>query len=391
MPLQPLNAALKSAAAEEIRWLSLAALPFWAARGFDPAAGIFFERLALDGTPVIETRRARVQARQIYCFALAARRGWHEGAADVAGKALETLLRTHLREDGLLLHLIAADGRIVDAGPDLYDQAFLLLALAEMRKLTGDSAHSVRALKILDTIRARFTNSGGGFFDRPDKREVLRSNPHMHLLETAMAWIEADDDERWQGLARECAGLCETRFRDPATGALMEYFDTGWSAVRDPAVARIEPGHLFEWAWLLKRWQRLSGAGSAAVARHFYDLADRRGVCGQRESAVDELTLALVWVSPRARLWPQTERLKAALALLEDAPDNSALAGAALSARRSLRRYRENLMPGLWRDKQNGDGSFVEEPAPASTFYHLICAFDELNRVASKTGAESAP
>jgi mannose-6-phosphate isomerase len=34
---------------------------------------------------------------------------------------------------------------------------------------------------------------------------------------------------------------------------------------------------------------------------------------------------------------------------------------------------------GLWRDKQKADGSFVDEPAPASSFYHILCAIYELD------------
>ncbi len=33
---------------------------------------------------------------------------------------------------------------------------------------------------------------------------------------------------------------------------------------------------------------------------------------------------------------------------------------------------------GLWRDKMMADGTFVEEAAPASSFYHIVCAIYEL-------------
>jgi mannose/cellobiose epimerase-like protein (N-acyl-D-glucosamine 2-epimerase family) len=36
--------------------------------------------------------------------------------------------------------------------------------------------------------------------------------------------------------------------------------------------------------------------------------------------------------------------------------------------------------PGLWRDKQGPDGAFVEEPASASSLYHIIAAVSELQR-----------
>jgi len=37
--------------------------------------------------------------------------------------------------------------------------------------------------------------------------------------------------------------------------------------------------------------------------------------------------------------------------------------------------------PGLWRDRYLADGSFVDEPVPATSFYHIVCAITELRTV----------
>ena len=73
-----------------------------------------------------------------------------------------------------------------------------------------------------------------------------------------------------------------------------------------------------------------------------------------------------------ARLWPQTERLKAAVAASDW--EAAALAG------QGLWKYLETGVPGLWRDRMNPDGSFIEEPAPASSFYHIVGAILDLDR-----------
>jgi mannose/cellobiose epimerase-like protein (N-acyl-D-glucosamine 2-epimerase family) len=57
-------------------WLLNAALPLWAAYGVDRERGGFFERLNFDLTPIEELRRARLVARQIYCFATGHALGW---------------------------------------------------------------------------------------------------------------------------------------------------------------------------------------------------------------------------------------------------------------------------------------------------------------------------
>jgi mannose-6-phosphate isomerase len=80
---------------------------------------------------------------------------------------------------------------------------------------------------------------------------------------------------------------------------------------------------------------------------------------------------------PTARLWAQTERVKAALILAQ--PGDERLLGEALKGAACLWRYFETALPGLWRDKYEPDGTFVKEPAPASSFYHIVLCIASLN------------
>ena len=79
-----------------------------------------------------------------------------------------------------------------------------------------------------------------------------------------------------------------------------------------------------------------------------------------------------------ARLWPQTERLKAAL-LAATLTGESRYWSTALAAATSLLPYLKTSVPGLWFDIQRPDGSFIDSPAPASSFYHLVGATVALN------------
>ena len=78
-------------------------------------------------------------------------------------------------------------------------------------------------------------------------------------------------------------------------------------------------------------------------------------------------------VDSQARLWPQTERLRAAL-LFGDGP-------AALEALNVLRRYLNTPRDGVWRDRLGADDTFVVEPAPASSLYHLAGAWREAGEI----------
>jgi mannose-6-phosphate isomerase len=79
-----------------------------------------------------------------------------------------------------------------------------------------------------------------------------------------------------------------------------------------------------------------------------------------------------------ARLWPQTERLKAALLAAELTGEDRYWAMAAAAAG-SLLPYLDTPVAGLWLDVQLPSGELVDSPAPASTFYHLVCAIAALN------------
>jgi mannose-6-phosphate isomerase len=98
-----------------------------------------------------------------------------------------------------------------------------------------------------------------------------------------------------------------------------------------------------------------------------------RGVDPVRDVAIDALNEDMTVRSSRARLWPQTERLKAALYLHATSGEDDYLAHACAAAE-SLWRYLDVPTRGLWRDALTPTNRFVEEPAPASSFYHIVGA-----------------
>jgi mannose-6-phosphate isomerase len=45
----------------------------------------------------------------------------------------------------------------------------------------------------------------------------------------------------------------------------------------------------------------------------------------------------------------------------------------------AIQRYLKTPIAGLWYDRIDVTGRIVDEPAPASTFYHLVVAVAELS------------
>jgi mannose/cellobiose epimerase-like protein (N-acyl-D-glucosamine 2-epimerase family) len=159
---------------------------------------------------------------------------------------------------------------------------------------------------------------------------------------------------------------------------LIEYFDADWKPLASGNC--VEPGHLFEWAWLLRRFEAVSGVQTHDIYLPFYNLAEQHGICPRRGVAMNSLTLALEPLDTEARLWPQTERLKANTILAQHAASASERAlyvERSHAAARAMARYFDDRREGQWYDKMRTDSSFVNEPAPASSLYHIACAIRE--------------
>jgi mannose-1-phosphate guanylyltransferase / mannose-6-phosphate isomerase len=367
---------LKSASRQLDRWLEGTALPLWWSVGADHEQGGFFELLDDHPRPVRTKRRLRVQARQAWTYVEAGMAGWQGPSRVAAVWAFDYLEAHYRRPDGLYRKLVNDDGSVADDGVTLYDQAFMMLAFAAAAKTRAGLAQMLRpARAILDVLNTDHRHALGGFREELKHGAALQANPHMHLLEAALAWMEAGGGREWAGLADTSVRLAREYFIDPATGSLREFFDDTGLPIAGPAGRIVEPGHQFEWAHLLVRWAGLRGDTSIlAAARQLYEIGARHGIDPIRRVAVDALWDDLRTMSAEARLWPQTEWAKAALAMAkiaEGADERAALERDALAALHALVQYLDATIAGLWRDKLRPDGTFVDEPSPASSLYHI--------------------
>ncbi|HEY0437160.1 MAG TPA: AGE family epimerase/isomerase, partial [Phenylobacterium sp.] len=293
-------------------WLRQAALPLWAGAGLDRGHGLFQETLSVAGAPVEAPRRARAQARQVFVFATAATAGLGSQWLAIAHDGYARFLRRYRRPDGLFLRRALADGTPLEDEADIYDQAFALLAMAALQTAepsAGDYAGD--AARTLEALQARRAPAGGF---RETGEHPFQANCHMHLFESALAWEQAGGGPEWAALSDEIAGLALARFIDPASGALREFFDAQWNALTGEG-GLVEPGHQFEWAWLLDRWGRARGDEAALAAAGRLYANGLKGVDPVRKVAVNALWDDFTVRDGAARLWPQTEHLKAALVL----------------------------------------------------------------------------
>jgi len=361
-------------------WLREQALPLWWQNGADRKEGGFYELLDLDGTPPDSFRRARVQGRQSYVYATAGTMGWNGPWREAAPHGLNYLIRRYRQSDGQFCTLVSATGEVLDTTTKLYDQAFALLAMASVSKVLPqrtdlkEMAHALFA-----RIKEVRSNPAGGFAETGPK--PFLSNPHMHLFEALLAWCAVEPGSLWDEEADRIAHLCRSKFIDAEGGFLREYFDAAWNPAAGEDGHVVEPGHQFEWAWLLARWSALRGVPEARQQALRLFEHGLRGIDPARDAAIHAMNDSFAVTVPTARLWAQTERIKAALILAQ--PGDERFTGEAIKGARTLWRYLETPVAGLWRDRFEPDGRFALEPAPASSFYHIICCIELLNAARS--------
>lgn len=374
---------VREAAARLQRWLLDAALPIWWERSADRKGGGYFDRLNLDGSVAEMPKRLRVQARQAYVYALAPGLGW-DGPAKQASRHGLTQVMAHKCDDGLF-RTRPDEPAPLDGMGLIYDQDFVLLALASDRVAFGDRGQERHALAVLRDIAA-FAHPRGGYAEARGLTEPLFGNPNMHLFESAQAWMRATGGVDWDALAAGLSSFACERLIDPATGAMLERFGADWRPPTSRAERFIWPGHLYEWAFLLLDRPGVTGDERAAALR-LIKVAERRGVDRGRGVVLFALDDALAPLDRGARLWAQTERLRACARAAAEIGDGAQGEGemwdAALEAVGALDAFLDVPTPGLWRDWMSAGGGFVDEPAPASTLYHITGAIAELARQTS--------
>ncbi len=372
-----LRVAAAKARDELITWLTDAAYPVWSTRGTDLVLGGFHESLSLQGNPLDAPRRGRVQPRQIFAFAKARRLGWKEDGVLQVSHGLTYFLTRYRRPDGLFRTLVAPDGAPLDHRAVLYDQAFALLAFAVASPVLGPSFDLPgEAEQLRLAVWRQFHRPNRGFNSHMPGGPPLQSNPHMHLLEATLAWYQATGLPAWKELADEIGELALKHFIDRTSGALRESFDESWEPTQGVSGRIVEPGHQFEWAWLLLNWNGPWRDDARKAAARLIDIGETYGV--RNGVAVNALLDDFSIHDGAARLWVQTERLRAA-AIAARLMGDEKYWQMVVDAANGLLRYLDVPVPGLWHDLLTAAGEWAEGPVPAGNLYHIVGAIEELD------------
>ncbi|GAB5459464.1 MAG: AGE family epimerase/isomerase [Henriciella sp.] len=362
--------------AKEWLW---SAFDVWAEKAWDQANGGFVEQLTLEGVPDAQAdRRIRVQARQIYSFSRAIILGWPgvSRAEKLIQNGLEYLSEQARHADGGWVHVLSPEGAVKDAQRDLYDHAFIILAGAGAYQATGSLLGKSIAYEALNFIDEQMKDHkhGGWVEALPNCNAPRRSNPHMHLLEAMLAFHHATKDPRALETAAEIVRLFEVEFFNPQHDILVEFFAADWTP-KNAAEDRIwEPGHMYEWASLLKMYDELTGHDTLSWRRRMIYKSDRDGIDADSGFAHNQVSTGGALVNSKRRIWPQLERLRARLLH----PETSDPGAAEREYQALVRTYLSHLPVGTWLDETAADGQPTSTAIPSSILYHVVTAFTPL-------------
>jgi mannose/cellobiose epimerase-like protein (N-acyl-D-glucosamine 2-epimerase family) len=202
-----------------------------------------------------------------------------------------------------------------------------------------------------------------------------RQNPHMHLLEACLfaeeTWPGEENAASYARMSDELVTLFYQNFFVPEKNMLCEFFTEDLRP--DPGNGhRVEPGHYFEWVWLLKKNAGLRGDKTRHddACLRLLHWANKHGWDRVYGGIFDVLTPEGVVLTDTKRIWPFAEALKANALMIDTVDDREAIKA---RMNEMLQVFRESYMRerGFWVEWLNRDLSPATDYMPGTTPYHV--------------------
>jgi mannose/cellobiose epimerase-like protein (N-acyl-D-glucosamine 2-epimerase family) len=341
-------------------------VPLWLGSGWNAALALPYEAVDADHQPLPPKRyRAMACARQLYLFSSLIDQPSTPDAR-VHAAALFRSLQQHFHdaEYGGWFYSIDPQGGPLDQRKDLYTHAFIIFACAHYWAKVRDPLVESVLNAALNVVAERFTNGDGLYEASLDQDwSFLDSgplqNPLMHLAEAFLATVSVREDLPTQAALAALVAAMQAQFIDPAHGVLLE---KPLGAVDN----WFEPGHQFEWFFLLESSPLLRGSPLHASLSRAFAFAERHGVDPQTGAVKAMLEVNGAVRDGTQRIWAQAEYLRA----LTLRPDSDALL-----ARQLVALQQRFLHPAGWHECLDADGKVSRNDMPSTTPYHLATCY----------------
>ncbi|WP_095144767.1 AGE family epimerase/isomerase [Pseudomonas sp. Irchel s3b6] len=344
-------------------------VPLWQGPGWNSDMALPYEALDAEHRPLPPQRyRAMACARQLYLFASLI---GEVPAAEARAAALFRSLQRHFHdaEHGGWFYSIDPHGAPLDQRKDLYTHAFILFACAHYWSKVREPLVESVLNAALEVLAQRFATDDGLYEASLDRDwSSLGSgplqNPLMHLAEAFLATLSVRDDAPVQAALTALCEAMQQQFIDPQHGVMME---KPLKAVDN----WFEPGHQFEWFFLLDSSPVLHGSTLHASLNRAFAVTEQWGVDPQT-GAVGAMLDLEQGGRPRdatQRIWAQAEYLRA----LTLRPGSEA------SLLRQLNALADRFLhAGGWYECLDTSGTVSRRDMPSTTPYHLATCYSGL-------------
>jgi len=341
-------------------------VPLWQGPGWNADMALPYEALDAAHQPLPPQRyRAMACARQLYLFSSLI--GVVDNA-EVRAAALFRSLQRHFHdaEHGGWFYSIDPQGKPLDQRKDLYTHAFILFACAHYWEKSREPLVESTLNAALEVIGRRFA-TGDGLYEACLDRDWITletgplQNPLMHLAEAFLATLAVREDAQVKQALSELCTAMHKRFVDPQAGVLME---KPLGAVDN----WYEPGHQFEWYFLLESSPLLRDSKLHAALDRAFAFTEQYGVV-QSSGAVRAMLDLKMDGRPKdstQRIWAQAEYLRA----LTLRPGSEAVVLHQLQALQQ--RF---LHAGGWHECRDEQGEVSRKDMPSTTPYHLATCY----------------
>ena len=344
-------------------------VPLWQGPGWNAELALPYEALSPEHRPLPPQRyRAMACARQLYVFSSLIGDPAFPAAAERAADLFRSLQsRFHDAEHGGWFYSIDPQGAPLDTRKDLYTHAFIIFACAHYWARVREPIVESALNAALQVVNERFSDGQGLYEASLDQDwSSLNSgplqNPLMHLAEAFLATLSVRDDAAVQAALLALADGMQLRFIEPVHNVMLE-------KPRGAVDNWFEPGHQFEWLYLLESSPLLRHSALHASLDRAFDFAEQVGVNPQSGAVCGMLAPDGTLRDGTQRIWAQAEYLRALTLRSDNVP----------RLQRQLLALRQQFLhAGGWYECRDGEGNVSREDMPSTTPYHLATCYSGL-------------
>ncbi|WP_247232519.1 AGE family epimerase/isomerase [Telluribacter sp. SYSU D00476] len=228
-------------------------LPFWEKYAFDSLYGGVYEAVAENGEVISMDKPVIAQAQAIWAFAWAyqtiePRPEWLE----LAGATAEFLLNNGRDKKGTWYHTLDRRGSLISESTDSTVSLYVVLALGQLFKATGEAYFVEVAQKTLVQTLKRRDASLKKLLNDPNKQRYLKPLAEPALIGQVLLEAEGYMDRKWykNALSNLIRELTDD-FYEKRTDVLLDRVTPEGHFWDCPEGRIIVPGHVFETAGIL--------------------------------------------------------------------------------------------------------------------------------------------